>query len=59
MIQRPDHIISLGCFTQKIGLLFFTKRPVVAIDNDDASIDEEGGAGGKENWVDAELWMTF
>ena len=35
------------------------KRPVVAVDNDNAGIDEERSAGGKENWVDAELWMTF
>ena len=35
------------------------KKPVVAVDNDDAGIDEERSACGKENWIDAELWMTL
>ena len=28
-------------------------------DYDDHDDHDKRGAGGKENWIDAELWMTF
>lgn len=33
--------------------------PVVPVDNDNTGVDEEGGAGGKEHRVYAELLMTL